>query len=91
MILWDVYLYGKKSCSSDPNPAVQGVEVANAFGIVEVKHRTQPHDWQDQGEEHHRSMQQLPGEFILTPGQRDTVQHSSCREEATTEKMLHLF
>ncbi len=86
-----VYLRGEKSCGGDPNPAVQGVEVGNFFGIVEVKHGTQPHDWQDQGEEHQCSMQQLPGEFILTPGQGDTVHHSSCREEASTEKTLNLF
>ena len=74
-----VYLCGEKSCGSDSNPAVQGVHVGNVVGVVKVKHGTNPHDWQDEREKHHCSMRQLPGEFIMTPAQRNAVQHSSCR------------
>lgn len=74
-----MYLHGKESCSCDPYPAVQGVEVGNLVSIVITKHSAKPNDWQYEGEEHQSSMQQFPGKFILTPGQGDTVQHSSYR------------
>lgn len=46
--------------------------------VVVVEHGAESHNGQDQGGEHERSMEQLPGEFILTPGQGNAVQHSSC-------------
>lgn len=68
-----------------------GVEVGCLLGVVEVKHSTEPHDRQHQGEEHQCRMKELPREFILTPGQRDAVQHSSCSEEAKQLKMVCLI
>lgn len=85
-----VYLNGEKSCSGDSDPAVQGVDVGSVIGIVEVKHSTEPHDRQDQGEEHQCSMQQLPGEFVLAPSHWDTVQHSSCREKKQQRCKMYL-
>lgn len=68
-----------------------GVEVGCILGVVKVKHSTQPHDRQHQGKEHQCRMKELPREFILTPGQRDAVQHSSCSEEAKRLKMVCLI
>lgn len=46
--------------------------------VVEAEDGAKPQDGQQQSEEHERGVQQLPGEFVLTPGQGDAVQHSSC-------------
>lgn len=73
-----VYLHGKKSRGGDSNPAVQRVDVWYVFGIMDAKHGIKPHDRQHESEQHQRCVQQLPGEFILTPSQGDAVQHSSC-------------
>lgn len=81
------YLCGKQSCSSNSNPAVQGVHIRDVVDVVVVEHRTKSHDGQDQSEEHQRSMEELPGEFILTPGQGNAVQHSSCKRGTRREKM----
>lgn len=73
-----VYLSGKQSRGGDPHPAVQRVHVGDFLGVVEAEDGAKPHHGQQQGEEHERGVQQLPGEFVLTPGQGDAVQHSSC-------------
>lgn len=73
-----MYLHGKKSRSGESDPAVNGVEVGNLIGIVVLKHGTQSDHGHDEGDEHQGSMQQLPGQFVRTPGQGNTVQNSSC-------------
>lgn len=77
-----VYLHGKKSRGGDSDPAVQRVDVWYVLGIMDAKHGIKPHDRQHKSEEHQRPVQQLPGEFILTPSQGNAVQHSSCGRDS---------
>lgn len=70
-------LSGEECCSANANPAVQGVEVGSAVGVVEVKHSTEAKDGAEQGQEHDTSMQQFPGQLILPPCEGNAVQHCS--------------
>ena len=66
---------------------IQGVEVGNVFGVVEVKHSTEPQDRADQSQYHDTSMQQHPGQFILPPGEGKAVQHRAYSYRTKMKKL----
>lgn len=71
-----LHLSGKQGAGEDSHPAVQRIEVWCVIGIVVVEHGTQAHNGEDQREEEEAGMENLPWQFVLSPGQWDTIHHS---------------
>lgn len=82
------YLNCKHGHSADPHPAVQRVQVSDVEVAVEVEHSVQAQAGQEQRQQHEAGVHQLPGEFLLPPGERHTMHNSCCRDTDREERRL---